>query len=139
MKNQKQASPKAYFITALIACVLLAVMLWVEGLFDGAGNTPAHLFRILSDAFLIPGALLLIIGGAVGVYQLGAFDGAVYFVKQFSTALDRSKQKSHHIQTFAEFVERRDAADKVPVGHFLWVGGCMFVLSVLFLILIYLV
>lgn len=135
MEERKPITWKHYTICAVIAVALVAVLLWANGIFDGTPMSARTVYRVLSDAFLAPGALLVCSGGAVFFYQMGAFDGMVYLAKLLTTGGSKEKRKKAHVQTFAEFVEDRDASPKSPCRHFFVVGGICFALCLLFMVL----
>jgi len=135
MKKRKPITWKHYAFCAAAAIAVLALVLYKYGFFSGEITTERELFRVLSDAFLIPGSLLVCIGGAVLFYQIGVFDGITYMAKQFADAMNREKRKKAHVQTFAEYVEAREAAEKSPCRHFLITGGICMALCVLYMVL----
>ena len=139
-KERKPITWKHYVFCAVAAVVLFVLVLWREGLFTGEVSGERALFRVLSDAFLIPGSLLVLIGGALLFYQIGVFDGITYMAKQFADAMKsatnrQNRYKNTHVQTFAEYVEARDAAPRSPCRHFLITGGICMALCVLFMVL----
>ena len=135
MKKRKPITWKHYAFCGGAAVVVLVLVLCLKGVFTGSVTTRRDLFRILSDAFLAPGVLLVCTGGAILFYQLGAFDSLTYVAKQFRDAMIRDRRRSAHVQTFAEHVEARDAAPRLPCRHFLIVGGVCLALSALFMVL----
>lgn len=134
-KERKSATGKHYLICAMIATAIVGILFYTEGLFTGGAYNLRALYRILSDSFGIPAALMLCAGGAVFFYQLGAFDSLIYIAKQFAGSFNRDKRRQTHVQTFAEFVEARDAAEKAPCQHFIIVGAVFLVVSMVFLVL----
>ena len=135
MKERKPVTWKHYAFCAAAAVVLFVLMLYKEGLFAGQVETDRELFRVLSDAFLVPGSILICIGGALLFYQIGVFDGITYMAKQFADAMNRDARRKAHVQTFAEYVEARDAAPKAPCRHFLITGGVCMAFCLLYMLL----
>ena len=95
----------------------------------------ADKYRILCDAFTVPGALLLLSGALMTVSNTGALDGLGYVGKQAVGMFIPGKGLG--TERYADYVERR-RQKRVQGYGFLYVSGSIFVaLALVFLILFY--
>ena len=122
-----------YSITAVIGAAVAVFLMWQHNLL-GAENLVSR-FHILSDAFVVPGLLLLMSGVLVWVSNFGIFDTLGYAGSRVGSMFIPFYRKSFDHQTFYDYKESRK--DKRISGYsFLFiVGGAFFIIGVVFLIL----
>lgn len=93
-------------------------------------------YRILCDAFTIPGMMMILIGLLIAVSNEGAFDGLLYAVTYAAKALIPFGRQNGH-EKYADYVERK--REKRVSGYgFMFISGAVFmVVAMVFLILFY--
>ena len=98
-------------------------------------SEPAERYRILCDAFTVPGIMLVMIGILVWIGNTGSFTGLSYVLRYLGLSLvpgGRKKQESYY-----DYAERKKGKSIHGYG-FLNIAGCVFLaVAVLFLILFY--
>ena len=119
-----------------VSAAFVGFMAWLYiSLRDFAGAKPADKYRLLSDAFAVPGLLLLLFGCLFWVSNLGALDGiayAVYFA--FRSLIPGGRNKD---EKYADYVERK-RKNRVKGYGFLFVsGGVTMALAIVFMVLFY--
>ncbi len=106
-------------------CSVIFVALSAWGVLAGADWSQSGektLYRILSDAFFIPGALLIFSGLLIWLANEGAFDGVTWVLRNALSRLIPGGRFQR--ETYPEYVERR--REKNVFGYsFLFVVGCI--------------
>lgn len=119
----------ALLFSAVIVLITLAKNDFLKGL-------PAvDVFRILSDAFLVPGILLLMAGILMWISKEGALDSLSWGARKFTGALGPKKDEKE--ETFLEYVEKRREERTKGFGFLLITGTLMLLISLLFLFLFF--
>ncbi len=97
---------------------------------------PVDWYRILCDAFSVPGILLILVGGLLWIAGQGALDGVVYCVRWAVFSLIPGKRLERDMR-YAEYVEAKQ--DKRPSGYgFLFFSGLFsMAIALVFLVLFY--
>ena len=99
-------------------------------------TTLKDIFRILCDAFMLPGVLAICAGFLVMIANTGFFSGVKYLGKSFLGVFIpgiRLKQKR-----YKDFKENEDKKEKIKNYGFLFLTGCVFsVIGLVFLVLFY--
>ena len=123
-----------YGITILIG----AVMVWlvIRGYGYAEATTAAQRYRILSDAFTIPGVIFMLCALLVLVSNKGAFEGISYiFGYAFQTFVPGAGKKH---EKYGDYVERKRQKGGVKGFGFLFFTGLAFLLvSIVFIVLFY--
>ena len=123
-----------YGITVFIG----AVMVWL--VLTGYGyeevTTAAERYRILSDAFTIPGVIFMLCALLVLVSNKGAFEGisyaAGYALRMLIPGLSKDREK------YGDYVERKREKGGVKGYGFLFFTGLAFlIVSLIFIALFY--
>ncbi len=122
-----------YSITVVICAAVAVFLMWQHNLWSAESNMSR--FHILSDAFVVPGMLILLSGVLVWVSNFGFFDMLGYVGSRVGSMFIPFYRKSFDHQTFYDYKESRK--DKRISGYsFLFiVGGVFFIVGVVFLIL----
>ena len=97
---------------------------------DDAGTDAA----LLSDAFLVPGALLLLAGCLLWIVREGTFAGMGYTFRKLWNSLHSQEYQAAHKESYAEYRARK-SAQKTPFLFLLVSGGVFLLPAVLFTIL----
>ena len=118
------------------AAAFVGFVAWLYiSLRDFAGAKPADKCRIFSDAFTVPGTLLLMFGCLIWFSNGGALDGLVYGVRLAIRSLipgGRCKDEK-----YAGYVERR-RQNRIQGYGFLFIsGGAAMAAAIAFMILFY--
>lgn len=120
-------------------CIVLALLaawgiLTTHGFSEA--ETSSERFRLLCDAFFVPGALLLSAGALIFVSNEGGFYGVAYAARFIARMFIPTSEKRD--ESFGDFVEARREKGAVKGYSFLLVtGGAFLAVSILFLILFY--
>ena len=123
-----------YGLTVLFGAALAAIYLLTRSF---TGSEPlAERYRMLCDAFTIPGVLLMMTAALLALSNEGAFTGLGYVSSHAMHMLIPGM--GGRKETYADYLERK--AEKGPVkgyGFLLHVGLAFFALAILFFILFY--
>lgn len=101
--------------------------------FDGAKLVDKY--RMLSDAFTVPGILLLMFGCLIWISNLGALDGLAYAVSfAIRSLIPGARYKD---EKYGDYVERK-RENRVKGYGFLFIsGGVTMAVAIVFMILFY--
>ena len=119
-----------------ICAVFTVVLAWLYiALRDFEGAVLVEKYRMLCDAFTVPGVLLLCVGGLVWASNLGALDGLSYVVSVAVKALIPGKRKE--IEKYGDYVLRKREKPPVGCGFLLISGAVVMAIAMVFLALFY--
>lgn len=124
------------FVKYACAAVFVGLTVWLylgPREFDGA--EPLERYRMLSDAFTVPGVLLLMLGCLCRIGDLGALDGVAYALTVAFRSLTRFDRGV--AESYGDFVARKRERRKKGYGFLLLSGGVTLAVAVVFLILFY--
>lgn len=125
-----------YGIAALVGAGMVWAVLHFHG-YAGAANA-AERYKILCDAFTIPGIVLMLSAVLVWLSNAGSFSGISYAVRYAIRMLIPGMGAGAGRETYAEFVARREEEGGVKGYGFLFITGAAFFLTaIVFLILFY--
>ncbi len=137
---KKISDKKKYMITAAIGIVLAVIALLVKRVF--AASSARDVFRILADAFTIPGGLLLTTGLGIWILNQGGFDGLIYMTRVLFRTKTQSKEGSiseneeGRVEPYSEFIIKRHNAQQATGYSFIIVTAVVFLaLAGVFIIL----
>lgn len=132
MKDKKEIILQ-YSITAVSATLVVFLMLYVQGFW--LTFELEEKYKILADAFTVPGVLLMMVAGLIWISSEGFFDGLTYAVRQFSGMLIPAIGKKYKHLTYYDYKTQRQ--NKRLYGYlFLFVVGLLFtVIAIVFVIL----
>lgn len=122
-----------YGITFAIGGLLVWAMLSTRGYAWSAGD--AERYRLLCDAFTVPGLLFAMAGLLTAIGNTGSFTGLSYVLRYLGLSLvpgGRKKQESYY-----DYAQRKKGKEIHGYG-FLMISGCVFLaVAIVFLILFY--
>lgn len=102
---------------------------------DFAGSSTMEKYRMLCDAFTIPGIILLAVGALVALSNEGVFYGLSYalthFVKMLFPFGGRNQER------YYDYVERKRENRTTGYGFLFIVGAVFMAIALVFLILFY--
>ena len=120
-----------YGITLAAASVMLLIVLWINDY--GNATDISEKYRILADAFTVPGVILVMLTALVRLSAEGAFDGLGYVVRHGMHMLIPKKGYNH--ETYYDYKKSKDG--KKPHGYscMFFVGAAFVLVAVVFIIL----
>lgn len=98
-------------------------------------TTEAERYRILCDAFSLPGAFMMLIGALLKMSELGALDTITYGMRYLIHIVIPSWNLGK--KSYLEYVEERRGKRVSGYGFIVIVGAVMFAISLVFLKLFY--
>ncbi|MBR5446692.1 MAG: DUF3899 domain-containing protein [Clostridia bacterium] len=117
-----QSTLLKYGVTTAIAAFFAWLLLDLRGY--AMAVTAVDRYRILADAFTIPGMLLLMVGLLVVVSNEGMFEGLSYVLSYAVKTLVPGMNKGH--ERYGDYVERRREKGRASGFGFLFVVGAVF-------------
>lgn len=134
MKNSRKVILQ-YSITTVIAGLLTLLALYLRDFWSI--DTPVEQYRALSDAFSIPGVLLVMVCALVWISTTGFFDGLAYSFLRVGGMLIPFFKKGKEHQTYYDY--KMSKKDKEVKGYsFLFFVGITFIaVSLVFIALFY--
>lgn len=122
-----------YGVTLLIGLIAAFIICCTKGIFSK--KTLADVYHILTDAFFVPGVIILCFGLLVFASNEGNFTMMSYGIKRFFSLFKRDISKELG-QTYADY-KLAHKGEKHPILYLLICGGVLIVISILFLFLYY--
>lgn len=133
MKERRKLIAKYGISTALAMMIAWAVLSTHGFMFSLAISEQ---YRLLCDAFFVPGVLLLSAGALIFASNHGTFDGLSYASRYVARMFVPWSGKRD--ESFGEYVRRKEEKGKIKGYGFLFlVGGIFMAVSVLFLLLFF--
>lgn len=114
---------KKSLITLAVGIVVSVTELFVLGFFDV--ETLPEKYKILSDVFYIPGALMLCIGGLLWVSTTGFFDIFAFGFKKLYERITLSRE--NEFQKFYDYKETKVEKGRMKGFSFLFCTGGVFI------------
>lgn len=108
---------------------------WYISLRDFSGAKAEDQYRWISDAFAIPGILLLMFGCLIRIRSLGALDGLAYGLRFAVRSLIPGTR--YQMETYGDYVERKGQRRIRGYGVFFVSGGVTVAVAVAFMLLFY--
>ena len=124
---------RPYLVTGLISLAVVFMILWSRGTFQK--SEPAQVYMDLSDAFLVPGAMLAGIGGLLFASGSGIFDMLNFGVMKVFSLIRSDAHRASQPKTFYDYVESKSGTKKGRYGYLLLSGLVLLALAGLFLAL----
>lgn len=122
-----------YLITALVGLVVALLILFCKGTFNKTAVLPV--LADLSDAFFVPGVLLLGVGTLLFASNGGAFDMLAFGIMKLFDLFKRDLTKVKY-RTFYDY-RQAQKEKKRSFAYLLIVGAAMVVVAAVFLIVHY--
>ena len=132
MKNGGKLAIK-YLVTAIAGGAFTVFVLWLRD-FLGA-PTLLEKYRILADAFTIPGVILVMLSLLVWASSEGAFDFLGYAASRVGDMLLPAHGLSSKHETYYQYVERKRGKRAKGFWFLLFVGLAFVAVAVVFVIL----
>lgn len=127
---KKGTAVKRTLIAAGIGLAFALLFLLARGTFQGGDQTQA--LKDLSDAFMIPGAMMLCVGALLYVSGNGVFDMLNYGVAKVLLLIRSEKHRAAFPKTYYDYMQAK--ADKRPSGYayLLWTGLAFLLVALAF-------
>ena len=122
-----------YSLAALFGAVLAGLYLFLHGFSFGA--QPAERYRMLCDAFTIPGVLLIASAALIALSNEGSFTGISYSMGHLFRQLIPGMGLKQ--ETYGDYLERREGKKVKGYGFLLQVGLVFMAVALLFYALFY--
>lgn len=122
---------KNYLITAGIALLMSLLVLVIRNTFSVTEQ--AQLFQDLSDAFIIPGVIVLCVAGLVFSTNGGTFDMLSFSVTKVFDLFRKEENKRGH-KNFYEYRKAKEGTER-SFWHLIIVGAVFIVIGVVFYII----
>lgn len=122
-----------YGITGLVGILLMVMVLGSEDYAHAV--TLADRYRILCDAFTVPGAMLLLTGALLLVANAGAFNGIGYALGRLVRVLNPFGNKDD--VRYGDYVEQRKTKKHTGFGFIPKTGLAFMAVALVFLALFY--
>ncbi len=139
---KKIPEKKKYIVTAVIGIILAVIVLLVKRVFSAV--SVKEVFRILADAFTLPGGLFLTAGLGIWIMNQGAFDGLIYMTRVLFRTKTQSREGSvseneeGRVEPYSEFIIKRHNEQQVTGYAFIIVTAAVFLaFAGVFIILYY--
>lgn len=121
--SEKLKSNLLKYGTSILVCGLVAVFYVVSC--DFGTLELVDQYRVLCDAFTIPGLMAILVGALLWVSGEGALDGVGYVLSYAFHAL--LPGSAHKGERYTDYKERKHAGKKLSGYGFLFVVGLVFV------------
>ena len=122
-----------YSVAILCAAAFSFLILWLNEI--GDAEILSDKFKILSDAFTVPGVLLIMVGALIWTSTQGIFDGLGYSFGRIGSMFIPLYQKSFEHLTYYDY--KMSKVDKRIKGYsfLFYVGIGFLVVGILFFVL----
>lgn len=115
--------------------VFTALLIWAYmGPRDFAGATLQDQYRMLCDAFTIPGLLMILLGALVWVSNEGALNGISYCLRVAVFALIPGKRQEGY-EKYGDYVERKSQKKVQGYAFLFYCGLVVSAVALVFLVL----
>ena len=121
---------KKYLIAITCGLLLTCWVLYIKDIF--AQTELTMIFHILTDAFFVPGILIVCAGGLVFVSNEGAFDGVTFAMTSFFDVF--RKKKKNKFTTYYDYKQSKGDRDR-SFGFLLITGSVFLAISGIMLLL----
>ena len=137
MRNHSKKNFVPYLFSFLFVGLLAGLYV---GLRDFSSQPLVEKYRMLCDAFTIPGVILILVGSLVLLSDSGAFHGIGYVLSYAKNTLLHFVVPGAlgNTETYFDYVERKKAEGRMKNYVFLFVaGGLSMFISFVFMFLFY--
>lgn len=124
-----------YLITLAIGLLFAGTLCLTNGLVTE--TDPMMVYKVLADAFTVPGVLLVCVGLLQFCVSHGAFYGIQYAIHSLLVNHNWSRTRFKDKETYTEYIESKKAkaGDKVRTSPYLFFVGLLFIaISIIFIV-----
>lgn len=123
-----------YSVTTALAAAVSALIMYSNGLFEATDALARY--KLLADAFTIPGVILLCLGALIWVSTDGLFDGFTYAAKRLGSLIPFYGKNYKH-ERYYDYVMRKRGKRISGYGFIPLVGTVFTLIAVVFIVLYY--
>ena len=136
MHNSNHKIPYAGYISSIIAQSIITVyILWDKNIM---GQTDiAEIYKILCDAFFVPGILFTCLGVIIEVSNSGFFNIFSYSMRLFFDSFTKSRTFRSEYETYFDYTVMKTNKEKVTTSYILFTGLLFIGIGVIFNLLFY--
>lgn len=134
MSDRLKANLLKYGISTVIVAVMVGVYV---GSRDFLAESRMEQYRILCDAFTIPGTVFLMLGALMKLSNLGALDALSYAVSWLAKRLIPGRAAFAEQEKYYEYVQRKRENQVKGYGFLVIVGAIAMAVALVFLFLFY--
>lgn len=137
MRNHRKKNFVPYFFAFLFVGLLAGLYV---GLRDFSNQPLMEKYRILCDAFTIPGVILILVGALVVLSDSGAFFGIGYVLSSAKNTILHFVVPGAlgNTETYYDYVERKKSEGRTRSYGFMFIsGGISMLISLIFMFLFY--
>lgn len=134
MQNSPKIPWKGYISITVVALTISVYLMIDRGVF--AQTDIAEIYKLLCDAFFVPGIIFSCLGVLVAVSNEGFFDIFSYSMRIFVDSFTRNKNFRNEYQTYFDYT-RRNKEKNTNVKFVLHVGLAFIAIGTIFNILFY--
>ncbi len=131
--RKTKLTSKAVLASAISAVLLAIAIAWMRGLFEQ--TTAQGVLQVLSDSFLVPGAVFMGIAGLTWISTFGMYDIMGFGCSSLFGRFIPFDSVHRRKETYYDYKTKRDERGRVWKADMLVVGGVCFALSILFSVL----
>lgn len=135
MKDQYKLQWKEYLVTISAAGALAVYILYYKGIFHMTAQV--DIYRILCDAFFVPGILLTCLGVLVEIANSGFFYIFGYSTRLFFDHFTKKKKFRHEYDSYFDYTTTKRKMKKAPTSFVLKTGILFMGISAVFAVLFY--
>lgn len=128
---------KLNIIKCAVTAAVAGGVAFTVAILNDIGNSPSvsESYRILSNAFTVPGVILIMIGVLLYISSTGAFDALSYGLGRFARSLIPGAQ--YKDEKFYDYKMRKNEKRASGYSCVFFVGAAFTLVAILFLILYY--
>lgn len=116
----------------VVSLVIGGLYLYFNDIFSATGS---DVFRLLGDAFFLPGYLMILAGAWIWVTNEGALNGVSYCLKAAFYALIPTKHGK--LGTYGDYVDAKREKKRMGYSFLFFVGLGDLAVGIIFLVLFY--
>lgn len=132
MKNIRKILLR-YLITTVIGGLLALLVLYLHGYFEATATVERY--RILADAFTIPGTILVMVAALIWISSEGMFDGLTYAFGRIGSRLIPFYKGSLKHETYYDYKQSKGNDRPHGYGFLFFVGVAFLAVAVVFICL----
>ena len=132
MKKETKNKVISYSIIAAMGLLISFVFLRLRSF--NAVTLPAERYRLLADAFTIPGIAFMMFGALIWVAGLGALDAVKGLLRRL---IPGSRLNSEDNESYYEYIQKKRAKKTKAYLPLVLVGAVYTVFAIIFIILFY--
>lgn len=133
MKGRSRHTLIRYGLTVLAGASVVWLVLDLHGY--TLLTSDLERYRLLSNAFTIPGSILVMLGLLILISSTGVYNGLGYAMRWLRMTLLPLDTVKH--EKYYDYVQRKRSIPKLHGGFLMVVGGAFLAIAVAFLILFY--